>query len=105
MKYKKSSEQIKSNIANIIIVYILVGDYDILLSIHTVLKPKYRIPLLDMMVKGIMDMAESIKDQEGFHTLDEEKKKERVLTYELLLRDIFNNENTITINGEGKIMV
>ena len=105
LKYKKSSEQIKSNIANIIIVYILVGDYDILLSIHTVLKSKYRIPLLDMMVKGIMDMAESIKDQEGFHTLDEEKKKERVLTYELLLRDIFNNENTITINGEGKIMV
>ena len=106
LKYKNSSERIASDIVKKIIVYILVGDYDILLSIYSVLKNfQYHIPLLQIMVDSILNMEETIQEDknEGFHTLDQEEKKQRVFNYEILLKDIFQKYHDG--NGEEKIMV
>ena len=97
----KDKHQIKARIANIMMIYMLVGDYHILASIHNVLSTKYDVYLLSLMINGISAMV-SIRRGRGksFHEIDEEKTRERVLGYEIILKNILNKND-----GEEKIMV
>lgn len=98
----KDKHQIQPRIANIMMIYMLVGDYHILSSVYNVLSTKYDVSVLKLMINGLSAM-ESIRRQSravSFHEIDEDATKERVLGYEIILKDILNKTD-----GEGKTMV